>query len=84
MNRPAVRTVKFDQASSIAIIPDMLWSGTVALDVAVAAHVSSTARRLKRGEWFVAVDPDNRGGHLFFRGRKTILKFTVEGKPWTR
>ena len=82
-DRHPVRTVKFDQSSSLAILPEMLWSGAVPLNVAIAQHVTINAR-FKRGEWFIHVDPDQSGGHLFFRGRKTVLKFTVEGKPWLR
>ena len=80
--RPAIRQVTFDQTSTIAVVPQMLWSGLIPLAVAVAQHVTTTTR-LKRGEWFVYVTPDNSGGHLFFRGRKTVLKFTVEGNRWT-
>jgi hypothetical protein len=77
--RRPILNVHFDQSSSIAIIPDMTWTGLMPLAVAVAHHVTTTTR-LKRGEWFVNTDPDNSGGHLFFRGRKAILTFTVEGK----
>jgi hypothetical protein len=79
VNKP--REVKFDQRSSVAVIPPLLWSGNTPLTQAVAAHVTVHGR-LKRGEWFVSVDLDGSGGHLFFRGRTEILPFTVEEKPW--
>lgn len=81
MSRPVLRTVKFDQRSSVAVIPELLWTGRVPLSAAVAQHVTSHGK-LKRGEWFVSTDIDGSGGHLFFRGRTETLTFTVEGKPW--
>lgn len=82
MTRRAIlkpRTVVFDRTATIVILPDLLWTGVIPLATVVAQHVTMHGR-LKRGEWFVHTDTEQRGGHLFFRGRSAVVTFTVRDR----
>lgn len=71
-------TVKFDQTSSIALVPDLYLSGNTPPVHAIASHLTRRVRKLRPGKWFVQLTHDQRAGYIGFHASDDQIPFTIE------